>query len=94
MLFLCFLKNAQLACVPHIEIVLPINGFLKRIIHILPLTIFHSYTFKKNPIVFFQVSVRHLIKGKVSHLFAGKVFAESSIKTILMMAYVKPKLVA
>jgi hypothetical protein len=80
--------------VPHIENVLSINGFLNTIIHILPLIIFHSYTFKKNPIVFFQVFIRHFIKGKVSHLFAVKVFAESSVKTSLMMPHVKPKLVA
>jgi hypothetical protein len=91
MMFLCYIKNTDLACVPHIENVLLISGFLNRILHIFPLTIFHSYTFKK-PIVFFQVFIRHLIKGKVSHLFVVKVFTESSVTESLMMAYVKSKL--
>jgi len=90
--FLCFLKNTDLARVPHIENVLPISGFLNRILHIIPLTIFHSYTFKKKPIVFFQVFIRHLIKGKVSHLFVVEVFTESSVKRSLMMAYISQKL--
>ena len=94
MMFLCFLKNSGLECVPRIENVLPINSFLNRILHILPLTIFHSYTFKKKTIVFFRIFIRHLIKGKVSHLFVVKVFTESSVKRSLIMAYVKPKLVA